>query len=358
MAIARSAAMARTNKSARKQRARKRARRTTRIRRGVGGRAHASAVRREAAEVRDRVYEAGRQVQRAGEASAQNLGRAGTKLRKAGEASVDLARETAQLAGVRASEAAEQARERLTEATETARERVGDVVGKAQETVADTAVDLGRKAVQMTVKLLTLPIRVRARARQGAEVMEEAGTRVVSSVLHTGSKVLDLAADYVAELTPRRGVNRAALERLLVEQLAWARLGAEVFDRAAAAIEDDVGRVRLVRGKLQLVRQQELLAMLVRAVGGSVPSDDRMPEVTPVGLPDDGSRAALAAALSVAEHAATSWQAIEQIGASAEDDEVAEALVRAAESVGPEPHGQVEFLRERVALATVESVLT
>jgi hypothetical protein len=346
-------------KSAQKQRARKRARRSGRARqRASGGRAQATAVRRDAAEVRDRVYEAGRQVQHAGQASAENLGRAGRKLRLAGEASVDLARGSAQLAATRAVEAADQARERLVEATETARERVGDAVEKAQERVADTAVDIGRKAVQMTVQLLTLPVRVRQRARRGAEVVEEAGTRVVSSVLHTGSKVLDLAADYVAELTPRRRLTRAALERLLAEQLAWARCGTEALDRAASVLKDDAARMRIVRGKLQLVRQQELLTLVIRAAGGSVPADDRLPEVVPAAAPADGVRRALAAALSVVEQMTASWQSIAEIGAAADDDTVAEALIRAAESAGAEPREMAEFLRERLVHETVESVLT
>jgi hypothetical protein len=97
---------------------------------------------------------------------------------------------------------------------------------------------------------------------------------------------------------------------------------------------------------------------VIRAVGGSVPADDRLPEVAPVTAPADGARPVLAAALSIAEHTAASWQAIAEIGAAAEDDAVAEALIQAAEAVGAEPREMVEFLRERLVHETVESVLT
>ena len=86
--------------------------------------------------------------------------------------------------------------------------------------------------------------------------------------------------------------------------------------------------------------------------------DDRLPTVTPLGVPADGARPALAAALSIVAQAAASWRAIVEIGAGAEDDAVAEALIRAAEEVGAEPEESLQFLRERLVHETVEGVLT
>jgi hypothetical protein len=191
--------------------------------------------------------------------------------------------------------------------------------------------------------------------------VEEAGTKAVATVLHTGSRVLEVAADYMSELTPRRRVNRAALERLVIEQMGWAQTGTALYDRIIGEVPDDETRVRLVRCKLQTIRQTEALAMLLRRIGGTMPSRERLATVEfphANGGPDsEARRHHVAEAYTVAVNGAEGWRALGRIAALAESDHVADAIMQATEAVGREPDTQLDVLRETLLRVTVEAVL-
>ncbi|HZP40191.1 MAG TPA: hypothetical protein VFD84_01625 [Candidatus Binatia bacterium] len=271
--------------------------------------------------------QAGEHVVEAGQAGVEQLREAGTKVASAGEAGADLARE---------------------------------VAGAAGERLEQAAIGAGRTAVEIGVHLMSLPELAREAARRSVELVEEAGTKAVATVLHTGSRVLEVAADYMTELTPRRRVNRAALERLVTEQIAWAQAGTNLYDRTIGDLPDDGTRVRLVRCKLQMIRQVETLTMLMRRIGGTMPSEERLRAVHPVALDGgqpEGPRQRVAQAFSIASQSAEGWRALARIAGQAESDQVAEAISQATESIGREPEEQVEFLRDVFTRVTVDAVL-
>jgi hypothetical protein len=337
-----------------KQRDRKRNERSrTRSRRRAKARADRARrdARRHASEARHEVALAGREARRAG----ARLYDAGQNVVEAGQAGMAAAQRTVgqmtATAGRRASEVADSAVARAGEAAEGAR-----------ESVADIAVDVGRTAVGLGAQLFTLPEVVREGARRGREAIETTGARAVVSVIDTGTKVLSAAAGYVSELAPRRRVDHAALERLLVEQLEWAHVGTEAFDRTVADTGDDQLRMQLVRFKLQTIKEAEAVTEALRAIGGRVPSEERAarPPVVPgrrTGRGGEAVRQGLARALTVAVQSAEGWRALNRIATWAEPDRICDAIVRASQSVASEPDEQVTFLRHMLLDQSVEAVL-
>jgi hypothetical protein len=313
-----------------------------------GGR---TAARRHAGEARHEVALAGRDARRAG----ARLYEAGQSVVEAGQAGMAAAQRTVEQMTTTAGR-------RATEVAETAVARAGDAAEGAREGVADLAVDVGRTAVGLGAQLFALPEMVREGARRGREAIETTGARAVVSVIDTGTKVLSAAAEYVSELAPRRRVDHAALERLLVEQLEWAHVGTEAFDRTVAETDDDQLRMQLVRFKLQTIKEAEALTETLRAIGGRVPSEER--DEPPPTVPDrrtgrggEAVRQGLAHALTVALQSAEGWRALNRIATWAEGDRISEAIVRASQSVGSEPDEQVAFLRQTLLDQTVEAVL-
>jgi hypothetical protein len=256
--------------------------------------------------------------------------RAGENVREAGEAGVSVARAAAGAAG----------------------EHVGLVAGSARERAGKVAIDAGRAAVDVGAQLLHLPDLVREGARRSVEMAEEAGTRAVVGVIQAGTRMLSAAAGYVSELTPHRRVRREALEEIVVEQITWARAAAEAYDRTVKEIADGGTRTRLVRFKLQAIKQAEALTELLHELGGRVPSGE-----APIGLGRDGRRARLAHALTISTQSAEGWKALAQIAALAEQDDLAEAIACAAEAVADDPDDRVDFLRGAVRDETIQSVL-
>ena len=256
-------------------------------------------------------------------------------------------------AGQRVGDAAEKAAERVTEVADTARDRASEI-----------AVEAGRSAVGLGSQILGLPELVREGARRGRETIETTGARAVVSVIDTGAKLLNAAAGYVSELSPRRRVRRAELGQFVVEQLHWAHTGTEAYDRTADEAEDVQLRADLVRFKLQTIKQAEALTELLRSIGGRVPPEEAASP--PPSVPGrDGHRArrrvavreGLGYALTVAVQSAEGWRALDCIATWAEPDAVSEAILRASASVGAEPEEQVTFLRQALLDETVESVL-
>ncbi|HYR95976.1 MAG TPA: hypothetical protein VEM57_04530, partial [Candidatus Binatus sp.] len=302
---------------------RARSRGRARARRAPGRRVQAEfrAARAELGQARNDVRRAGTNVLHAGE-----------RVLQAGEASMAAAREVAGAAGERVGKVANHATRRVGEAAEMARERVGEV-----------AIDAGRAAVEVGAQLLNLPELVREGARRSVELVETAGARAVVSMIHAGTRVLSVAADYVSEITPRRRVQRQALEQLVLEQLTWALQGTQVYDRTVDETEDTQMRLQLVRFKLQTIKQAEALTELLREIGGTLPAEDE--EASPSAAQGRTGRRArglaarqgLAHALTIAVQSAEGWRALNRIAAWAEQDRVANAIVRASDSVGGEP---------------------
>ena len=326
-----------------RQRARSRSRQRARAHRVPGRR-----VRREFREARIELRQARSDVRRA----STNVLQAGERVLQAGEASMAAAREVAEAAGERVGQVANRATRRVGEAAEVARERVGEV-----------AIDAGRAAVEVGAQLLNLPELVREGARKSVEIVETAGARAVVSMIDAGTKVLGAAADYVSELTPRRRVHREALEQLVLEQLTWAHQGTEAYDSTVDETDDPQMRLQLVRFKLQTIKQAEALTELLHEIGGSLPAEDE--EASPSTLPgrDErrtrglAARQGLAHALTIAVQSAEGWRALNRIAAWAEQDRVANAIIRASESVGGEPAEQVDFLRQALLDKTIDLVL-
>jgi len=268
---------------------------------------------------------------------------------EAGEAGIDLARESAAEAG-----------ERMNRATSTARRRFEETT----ERVGETATDAARSAAGVGVQLLHLPALVRQGARRTVERAEEAGARAVVSAIKVGTRALNRAADYVSELAPRRRVQRKPLADVLVEELRWAHEAVEAYDRTAELTESAELRMRIVRVKLQAIKHGETLSQLVRAVGASVPTEERMPPPPIVPGRDvhearspAALRESLAHALTIAVQIAEGWRALGRISTWAEQDQIADAIMRARTSVGEEPEEHVEFVRDALLEATVETVL-
>jgi hypothetical protein len=293
-----------------------------------------------------------------------NVRQAGENVLQAGEAGMSAAREAAEAAGARVGRVAGKATRRVGEAAEIARERVSEVADVARERMGEAAIDAGRAAVEVAEQLLHLPELVREGARRSVELVETAGTRAVVGVIQAGTKVLSKAADYVSELSPRRRVQRQALEQLVIEQITWAHAGTEAYDRTVDETEDTGTRMRLVRFKLQTIKQAEALSELLREIGGRLPPEEEAPP-PPIVPGRNGhhargpaaARHGLAHGLTIAVQSAEGWRALNRIGALAEQDRVAEAILRVSEAVGSEPDEQVEFLRQALLEKTVESVL-
>jgi hypothetical protein len=256
--------------------------------------------------------------------------RAGESVREAGEAGVSVAREAAGEAG----------------------ERVSLAAGSARERASQVAIDAGRAAVDVGAQLLNLPELVREGARRSVEMAEEAGTRAVVGVIQAGTRMLSAAAGYVSELTPHRRVRREALEEIVLEQITWARAAAEAYDRTVKEMSNTATRTRLVRFKLQAIRQAEALTELLHELGGRVPSGE-----APTRLGRDGRRARLAHALTISTQSAEGWKALAQIAALAEQDDLAEAIACTADALADDPDDRVDFLRGAVRDETIQSVL-
>jgi len=316
-------------------------------------------VQREFREARIELRQARADVRRA----TTNVRQAGENVLEAGEAGVSAAREAASAAGERVGRMASKATRRVGEAADAARERVSEVSEAARERVGEAAIEAGRAAVEVGAQLLHLPELVREGARRGVELVETAGTRAVVGTIQAGRRVLGKAADYVSELTPRRRVQRQALEQLVIEQITWAHAGAEAYDRTVDETDDVSMRIRLVRFKLQMIKQGEALTELLRAIGGRLPAEEQAPPPTIPGRDGRHGRGPAAArqglghALTIAVQSAEGWRALNRIAALAEQDRLGEAILRASEAVGSEQEEHVEFLREALLEKTVESLL-
>ena len=293
----------------------------------------------------------------------EDLRAAGQDLSEAGGAAAALVRQAASEAPELVGEVLETARERASEAANAVSERASGAANVVAQVGQRAARSAGRTAVEITAQALSLPERVRESARRSLELVEEAGTQIVSSVLNVGSRALSKAVDYVNEIVPRRRVRHQALEQLVLEQLAWVQCTTEALERSAGEIVDDQLRMQLVRSKLQAIRHIETLSQLLGAVGGRMRAPDEMPRVRPAtvngaGHPGNGRVCHdLASAFSAAVQGAEGWRALAQISALAEPERISEALGRACEVVGREPDEQVDLLREALTNRTVESVL-
>jgi len=288
-------------------------------------------VTRELREAGSNLREAGADVRRAG----MNVREAGEDVLEAGQAGVAAARHVVGTAS-----------EQLEEAAEAARKRAGAVT------------------VQLRSRLRFVPALLREGVRRGVEALEATGVRALVSVIQAGTNALGATAGYVREIVPRRRVQRQALEQLVVEQLAWAHVATEAYERAVGDTEDRELRMQLVRFKLETIQHAETLIELLREIGGRVPSEERaLPPPRVPGQPGNGARGAAAArqglahALTVAVQSAEGWRALYRIAIWAEADRIAEAILRAAEAVGSQPAEQVEFLRRALLEKTVEAVL-
>jgi hypothetical protein len=310
-------------------------------------------------ELRTNVAQAGENVRRIG----VNLRQATSNVLEAGSTVPELAREAASVAGERLGRVASRAGERFEDAASEAGERLGEVASEARERVGARARDASRAALGVGLQLTNLPELVRERAWRGVEAVEHVGARAVVSMIHAGTRVLQTAAELVSEMSPRRRVNRHALEELLVEQLRWAHAGTEAFDRAAAEIDDDDTRVRVVRCKLQTIRQAEILGRLLHDVGGSVPPEEKASPPPAPARSEHGARGpwavreALAHALTIAVQLAEGWRALTRVATWVEPEKIAEALERALGSVGEVPQESVEFVHDALLDATVHAVL-
>jgi hypothetical protein len=303
-----------------------------------------------------------RAARRGMRAAQRNLGQARSDMRRFGT-NVRQAGEKVMQAGEAAARgAAELASEGIEQATGVARRRIGDAAERAGDRLGEAAIEAGRTAVGLGAQIFHLPELVREGARLGVEAVETAGTRAVVSMIHAGTKALNVAADYVSEIAPRRRVQRRALEELIIEMLGWAHAGTEAYDWTASGTEDQGLRVRLVRYKLQTIRHGETLTLLLREIGGSVPSEERGTPPPVVGRRDGARgpaavRQGIAHALTVAVQSAEGWKALERIATWAEPDRIGQAIVRAGEAVGHELQEQLDFLRETLLDETVEAVL-
>jgi len=301
----------------------------------------------------------------------ENVGDAGTRLGEAGSELATAARSGMKAARHAAAAVQDQVQdtvagvaERVQDGMDTVRERASD----AQERVADAATDAQEMITEVGAQVADLPDLVRegARriesvlpetvvegARRGIQAVEDVGARFVGALLARSSLILGIAADYVGRLAARRPADRPALERLLREQLECAQQAATAFDRAVAEIEDAEARKRLVRFRLQAVKQTELLTELLATVrrnanGTAHPRGAR---------PEERTRRTLTDAFLVAERCAENWQALARVATAIESGDVAEDLWRTCGSVGSEPEEQVEFLRDALRAETVQAVL-
>ncbi|HLY37382.1 MAG TPA: hypothetical protein VKU61_05060 [Candidatus Binatia bacterium] len=233
----------------------------------------------------------------------------------------------------------------------------------AMETARDRTSEVARSAVGS--QLFAIPELVREGARRGVEAIEESGARAVVSVIDTGTKVLNAAAEYVSELTPLRRVRRGELEQFIIEQLRWVHMGTEAYDRTVDEADDAELRTDLVRFKLQTIKQAEALTELLRGIGSRVPSAEAASPPPSVRGRNGHRRArgrvaareGLGQALTVALQSAEGWHALNRIATWAENDDVSQAILRASASIAAEPDEQVTFLRRALLEKTVESIL-
>jgi hypothetical protein len=304
-------------KTARRSRARNRVPRT----------ASRSRQRETASEVEINIRQAGENLRRVGVNTRQAVG----NVVEAGQAATTAARH-----------AASEAVERLPEMAERIPQQVGE---QAQDTAT---------------ALLDLPHMVRKGARRGREAVEQVGARAAVSLLHTGTRVLSAAADYLSEVSPRRRLDRAALEDVLREQLDWANTAIEAYDRCATDVEEDELRTRLVRAKLEAVKQSERLTMLMQRLSMTVPTYERRapaPETTGANGGAAATRQGLAHALTISVQRAEGWRALARLAPMMRAEDVADAALAASEAVGEGPDQEVEFLRQALLQRTIDYVL-
>jgi hypothetical protein len=299
----------------------------------------------------------GRRIRPEMSAVRTNLGRAGENVRRIGANLRQASGHVLEASGA-VPELAREAGERLGEVASRGGERLGEVASEARERLTQTALE----ARGMGIRLLRLPDVLREVARRGVETLEAAGMRAVASVIQAGTRGMKTARLYVTDLSFRRRVDHRALEDLVVEQLRWAHTGVEAIDRAAAEVEDDEMRMRLVRCKLQMIRQAEALTQLVRNLGASVPVEERGEPPAPAIVRNGArgpaaARQGLAYVLTIAVQNAEGWSALGRIGALAASEAVADAITRATGSIGREPEEQVQFVRAALLETTLQTVL-
>lgn len=290
-----------------------------------------------------------------------NLGRAGKNVRRIGANLRQASGHVLEVSGAvpeLAREAASVASERLGEVASRGGERLGEVASEARERLTQRALE----ARGMGIRLLRLPDLLREVARRGVETLGTTGMRVVASMLQAGTRGMKTARLYVGELGLRRRVDHRALEDLVVEHLRWAHAGVDAIDRATAEVEEDEMRMRLVRCKLQTIRQAETLTQLLRDLGARIPVEERGTPPTPAIIRNGtrgpaAARQGLAYVLTIAMQNAEGWRALRRIGALAASEAVAEAITRATGSVGRDPDEQVQFVRAALLETTLQTVL-
>ena len=272
------------------------------------------------------------------------LREAAAHAREAGEAGLDAAREAASVAGETLDAAADEARDRVRDASED----VGRSVAEAGRMAAGVGIGDLRRVVGRG-------------ARRSMAAVERAGSRAVVSVIDAGTRVLGAAADFVADLSPRRRANHAGLGQVLGDHLGWANAAAEAYDRAATEIADRPTRVRLVRLRLEAASQAEALGELLAALGRTVPTEERAPVLAPADT--DGARGpaaerqVLAYALTAAVQNAEGWRALRAVAAATESDRIADALSCAVTSVGDAAEMPLDFLRGALLTRTLDTAL-
>jgi hypothetical protein len=328
-------------RSARKQGARaQRARAKTRRSRARARRPTARTRQRDARrEVQINVEQAGENLRRIGVNARQAVGNVG----EAGQAAAGIAREAA------------------GQAVQAASEVAGQAVQAAGEAVERLPRQVGEQAESATSSLLGLPGLVRKGAQRGREAVEQAAAGAAVSLLQTGTRVLGAAAEYLTEVSPRRRTDRKALEDVLREQLGWANTAIEAYDRCVPDIDEDELRTRLVRAKLEAVKESERLTELLQRLGARVPFAEQQapPDATATG--DGGGPAAarqgLAYALTVAVQRAEGWRALARIAPMMRAEDMADATMALAETVADRPDEEVEFLRQTLLQRTLDYVL-
>ena len=275
-----------------------------------------------------------------------NLSQAGSEASRAGS--------NLRAAGDRVAEAGQASVAAVREVAIATTDRVGERASEIAERAGETAAGIGSQ-------VLGLPERVRETARRSLEAVESAGARAAVSVIQVGTKALGRAAEYVSELAPRRRVDHRALEALVVEQLAWAHAASEAYDRTVAETENGEMRMQLVRFKLATVKESEVLAELLRAIGGRVPSEERMTPPSPASVRERpgpaAAREGLAHTLTIAVQSAEGWRVLDRVATYAAPDRIAKAIQSAGTAVGDGPTEQVEFLRDALLAKSVEAVL-
>jgi hypothetical protein len=286
-----------------------------------------------------------------------NVGQAGENVRRIGVN----ARQAAGNVGEAGAAAAALAREAAGQAVEAATDVAGQAVQAAGEAVERLPRQVGEQAESATGTLLSLPGLVRKGAQRGREAVEQAAAGAAVSILQTGTRVLGAAAEYLTEVSPRRRTDRKALEEVLREQLGWATTAIEAYDRCVADIDEDMLRTRLVRAKLEAVKEAERLTELLQRLGTHVPAAEQQapPDATAAarGGGPAAARQGLAHALTVAVQRAEGWRALARIAPMMRAEDMADATMTLTEAVANRPDEEVELLRETLLERTVDYVL-